>query len=34
MKHRKLRIAWSVTWGVAAVLLVRFGYEVIGITTP
>ena len=22
MKYRKLRIAWSVTWGVAAVLLI------------
>jgi hypothetical protein len=22
MKHRKLRIAWSVTWGIAAVLLI------------
>ena len=22
MKHRKLRIAWSVVWGIAAVLLI------------
>jgi hypothetical protein len=22
MKHRKLRIAWSVTWGMACVLLI------------
>jgi hypothetical protein len=22
MKHRKLRIAWSVAWGIAAVLLI------------
>lgn len=24
MKHRKLRIAWSVAWGIVAVLLVAF----------
>ena len=24
MKYRKLRIAWSVTWGIAAVLIVVF----------
>jgi hypothetical protein len=30
MKHRKLRIAWSVACSIIAVLLMRFGCGVIG----
>ena len=29
MKHRKLRIAWSVAWGMVAGLVVCFGYGAI-----
>jgi hypothetical protein len=34
MKHRKLRIAWSVVWGIAAVLLPgRFSLRTLLIAT-
>ena len=33
MKHRKLRIAWSVAWGIVAVLLAVQEIEVTGINS-
>ncbi len=40
MKHRKLRIAWTVAWGIVAVLLLvlwirsYWTYDIFGVTAP